>query len=130
MTGSGSGVPDEVRRVLAVVAHPDDESFGVGDLLSGRTVPTGLLCCIHGGGVPCTAAPATCTSRRRRTRLRRTGRGRRSRGAGRAPDGGLDVVARACPRGCRLIDEQRPAARWCPTAAGVAGHQGHRRAVA
>jgi LmbE family N-acetylglucosaminyl deacetylase len=54
MTGprhGGAGLPGDLRRVPAVVAHPDDESFGLGGLLallSARGVPTTVLCFTHG----------------------------------------------------------------------------------
>ncbi|MEN1890859.1 PIG-L family deacetylase [Streptomyces mirabilis] len=51
MTGSERGLPDGVRRVPTVVAHPDDESFGLGGLLtplSDGGVPTTVLCFTHG----------------------------------------------------------------------------------
>ncbi|MFF7639815.1 hypothetical protein [Streptomyces canus] len=62
--GAGPGLPDGMRRVLAVVADPDEESFGLGGLLAlfnERAVPTGVLCFTHGEVSPCTAGPATCT---------------------------------------------------------------------
>jgi N-acetylglucosamine malate deacetylase 2 len=49
--GAGPGLLDGMRRVPAVVAHPDDESFGLGGLLAlfnERAVPTGVLCFTHG----------------------------------------------------------------------------------
>ncbi|MEU9385149.1 PIG-L family deacetylase [Streptomyces sp. NPDC048279] len=49
-TGTGYGLPDGIRRVFAVVAHPDDESFGLGGLLallSDTGVPTAVLCFTH-----------------------------------------------------------------------------------
>ncbi|AVZ75800.1 hypothetical protein SLUN_29920 [Streptomyces lunaelactis] len=51
MAGTVPGLPDRVRRVPAVVAHPDDESFGLGGLpalLSDVGVPTAVLCFTHG----------------------------------------------------------------------------------
>jgi LmbE family N-acetylglucosaminyl deacetylase len=54
------GFPD-LRRVLVVVAHPDDESFGLGgvlDVLTRRGAEVTVLCLTHGeastlhGGVP------------------------------------------------------------------------------
>ncbi len=64
MTAAVSGLPD-VRRVLAVVAHPDDESFGLGGLLallSGGGVPTTVLCFTHGEASTLHGRPgATCT---------------------------------------------------------------------
>ncbi|WP_416986191.1 PIG-L deacetylase family protein [Streptomyces sp. T028] len=50
-TGAGCGLPDGIRRVLAVLAHPDAESFGLGGLLtllSGSGVPTAVLRFTHG----------------------------------------------------------------------------------
>ncbi|MCX4853501.1 hypothetical protein [Streptomyces canus] len=79
MTGSGPGLPDGVRRVPAVVAHPDDESFGLGGppaLLSDGGVPTAVLG-IHGEASSLRGRPGDLhTVRRGRTRLRRTGTAR------------------------------------------------------
>lgn len=68
MTGTGHGLPDGVRRVLAVVAHPDDESFGLGGLLallSDGGVPTTVLCFTHGGASTLHGTPASARRRRR-----------------------------------------------------------------
>jgi len=51
MAGTVPGLPDGVRRMPAVVAHPDDESFGLGGfpaLLFGGGVPTAVLCFTRG----------------------------------------------------------------------------------
>ena len=56
MTGpraGGRGLPVDLRRVPAVVAHPDDESFGLGGLpalLSALGVPITVLCFTPGPG--------------------------------------------------------------------------------
>lgn len=47
----GTGVVHTTRGVLAVVAHPDDESFGLGAILSamaGAGARTSVLCFTHG----------------------------------------------------------------------------------
>ncbi|MEV4708527.1 PIG-L family deacetylase [Actinoplanes sp. NPDC049316] len=50
-SGQGFELTGDVERVLAVVAHPDDESFALGAVLDGlvaRGVPVSLLCFTHG----------------------------------------------------------------------------------
>ncbi|MFI6402263.1 PIG-L family deacetylase [Streptomyces sp. NPDC050548] len=71
MTGpgaGGAGLPDDLRRVPAVVAHPDDESFGLGGLLallSARGVPTTVLCFTHGEASTLHAGPGDLRMLRR-----------------------------------------------------------------
>ncbi|MER6126041.1 PIG-L family deacetylase [Streptomyces sp. NPDC001795] len=51
MTGTGPGLTDGERRVPTVVAHPDDQSFGLGGLLAllaDGGAPAAVLCFTHG----------------------------------------------------------------------------------
>jgi hypothetical protein len=63
-------------RVLAVVAHPDDESFGLGAVLAavvGEGAEVGVLCLTHGEASTLTGSTGTCEPSARVSWPRRRG---------------------------------------------------------
>ncbi|MGW3104268.1 PIG-L deacetylase family protein [Streptomyces sp. NPDC001100] len=134
-TGSGRGLPDGVRRVLAVVAHPDDESFGLGALLallSDGGVPTTVLCFTHGEASTLHGRPGDLHT----VRAGELARAARELGVQRVelaghPDGGLGDIPsyRLTAHVTRLIGEERPSHLLVFDTGGVTGHRDHRRAT-
>lgn len=126
---------DSVRRVLAVVAHPDDESFGLGGLLAllaDRGIPTAVLCFTHGEASTLHGTPGDLHT----VRAQELTSAARELGVGRVeladhPDGGLaDVpLPRLTTRVIRLIGEQRPSHLLVFDMGGVTGHRDHQRAT-
>lgn len=138
MTGprtGGVGLPDDLRRVLAVVAHPDDESFGLGGLLallSAHGVPTAVLCFTHGEASTLHAGPGDL----RMLRADELACAARELGVERVelaayPDGELASVplSRLAARVGRLVTERRPSHLLVFDTTGVTGHRDHRRAT-
>lgn len=145
MAGEGGDVPRlatpidaglrPYRRVLAVVAHPDDESFGLGALLSAFAAAgaeTSVLCFTHGEASTLHGAGTDL----RRVRAREFERAAATLGAGEAtlldlPDGGLPGV----PLDELAAHVARAAVRTGADALlafdenGVTGHPDHRRAT-
>ncbi|WP_219933843.1 PIG-L deacetylase family protein [Streptomyces sp. Act143] len=134
-TGAGRGLPGGMRRVLAVVAHPDDESFGLGGLLallSGSGVPTAVLCFTHGEASTLHGRPGDLHA----LRADELACAARELGVERVelsghPDGGLDRIPphRLAGEVARLIDEQRPSHLLVFDLGGVTGHRDHQRAT-
>ncbi|MHC3474829.1 PIG-L family deacetylase [Streptomyces sp. 7R007] len=128
-TDAGRGLPDGIRRVLAVVAHPDDESFGLGGLLallSGSGVPTAVLCFTHGESSTLHGRPGDL----RTVRADELACAARELGVERVelaghPDGALDgiPVPRLAAEVIRLIGEQRPTHLLVFDTGGVTGHR-------
>jgi len=126
-TGSGHGLPDGVRRVLAVVAHPDDESFGLGALpalLSDDGVPTTVLCFTHGEASTLHGRPGDLHT----VRAGELARAAREPGVQRVelaghPDGGLGDIPsyRLTAHVTRLIGEERPSHVFVSDTVGVTG---------
>jgi LmbE family N-acetylglucosaminyl deacetylase len=138
MTGprpGGAGLPDDLRRVLAVVAHPDDESFGLGGLLAllfARGVPTTVLCLTHGEASTLHAGPGEL----RTLRADELACAARELGVERVelaayPDGALAAVplCRLAARVGRLITERRSSHLLVFDTIGVIGHGDHRWAT-
>ncbi|MFD1662349.1 PIG-L deacetylase family protein [Streptomyces caeni] len=135
MAGMLPGLPDGVRRVMAVVAHPDDESFGLGallDLLSGGGVPTTVLCFTHGEASTLHGRPGDLHT----VRADELACAARELGVGRVeltdhPDGALVRLSLLglAAEVTRLIDEQRPSHLLVFDTGGVSGHQDHQRAT-
>ncbi|MEU9276265.1 PIG-L deacetylase family protein, partial [Streptomyces sp. NPDC048342] len=129
------GLPDGIRRVLAVVAHPDDESFGLGGLLAllaESGVPTAVLCFTHGESSTLHGRPGdlhtvradelACAARELGVEgVELTGH----------PDGALDgiPVPRLAAEVTRLIGERRPTHLLVFDTGGVTGHRDHQRAT-
>ncbi|MFD5256379.1 PIG-L deacetylase family protein [Streptomyces bobili] len=135
MTGTVPGLPDGMRRVLAVVAHPDDESFGLGGLLallSDRGVPTAVLCFTHGEASTLHGRPGDLHT----VRAGELARAAQELGVKRVelaghPDGGLvDVpLPPLAAEVARLIGEQCPSHLLVFDSGGVTGHRDHQRAT-
>ncbi len=129
------GPTHDVRRVLAAVAHPDDESFGLGAIIDRFTaagVPTSVLCFTHGEASTLGDSAADLAATR----------GAELRAAGAAlgiasvslldyPDGQLDRVPvdELARHVCRLVAEQRPTHLLVFDRGGVTGHPDHRQAT-
>ncbi|MGA5453272.1 PIG-L deacetylase family protein [Streptomyces umbrinus] len=134
-TGSGHGLPDGVRRVPAVVAHPEDESFGLGalpDLLSEGGVPTTVLCFTHGEASTLHGRPGdlhTVRAGELACAARKLGVQRVELAA--HPDGGLGDIPlyRLTAHVSGLIGEERPSHRLVFDTGGVTGHRDHQRAT-
>ncbi|MFR0355666.1 PIG-L deacetylase family protein [Streptomyces sediminimaris] len=134
-TGAGGGLPDGIGRVLAVVAHPDDESFGLGGLLamlSDSGVPTAVLCFTHGEASTLHGRPGDL----RTVRVDELTHAARELGVGQVeltghPDGALaDVpVPRLAAEVTRLIGEQHPTHLLVFDTGGVTGHRDHQQAT-
>ncbi|WP_427164613.1 PIG-L deacetylase family protein [Streptomyces sp. C1-1] len=135
MTGTVAGLPDEVRRVLAVVAHPDDESFGLGGLLAlltGGGVPAAVLCFTHGEASTLHGRPGDLHT----LRADELACAARELGVERVEladhaDGALvDIpLPRLAAEVARLIGEQRPSHLLVFDMGGVTGHRDHQRAT-
>lgn len=128
-------VPDSLpaaSHVVAVCAHPDDESFGLGGLVTayrGAGIPVDLVCFTKGEASTLGARPdlADVRSRELEAAAARLGIGRVLPYA--HPDGRLDEVPLD-----RLIADADPAVRRADTLLvfdthGISGHGDHRRAT-
>lgn len=129
------GLPRDVRRVLAVVAHPDDESFGLGavvDRFTAAGVPTSVLCFTHGEASTLGGGPADLAATRD-AELRIAGAvlGIASVALLDYPDGHLDraPVAELAGHVRRLVAEQHPTHLLVFDRGGVTGHPDHRQAT-
>jgi LmbE family N-acetylglucosaminyl deacetylase len=133
--GRGPDLPWPITGVLAVVAHPDDESFGLGAVLAelaARGVPVALLCFTHGEASTLHGAPGELT----------TVRSLELQAAGAVlalsrvelhdyPDGRLAGVPLDELAGHvrRLAAQERPSHLLAFDVGGVTGHPDHHRAT-
>ncbi len=130
--------PDPLRNVtgvLAVVAHPDDESFGLGAVLSElavRGARTSLICFTHGEASTLHGTPGDLSVVRSKE-LTSAGA---ELGLSRVelsdhPDGRLDTVPVDLLTGhvLRVIGEEHPSHLLVFDADGVTGHPDHRHAT-
>ncbi|MGA7986952.1 MAG: PIG-L family deacetylase, partial [Candidatus Dormiibacterota bacterium] len=129
MTGSlGLGT-----RVLAVVAHPDDESFGLGAVivaLSRHGSDTALLCFTHGEASSLHGVDGDLHGVRRRELIRAAA----TLGVGDVrlldyPDGKLDVMSLDTLRADveAMIERFRPDTLLVFDEGGITGHADHTR---
>lgn len=133
-TARDTHLPDW-QRVLVVVAHPDDESFGLGavlDAFSGRGSEVSVLCLTEGEAS--TLGTGINLSRMRREELTAASRelGVSSSVMHHHPDGGLDEVCRHLLAG-EVIDEvgtHGADGLLVFDATGVTGHPDHAAATA
>lgn len=133
---SPAGVLDGITSVLAVVAHPDDESFGLGGVvehLAAAGAPATVLCFTHGEASTLHGAETDLG----RVRPAEFQRAAEALGVGRAelldfPDGALsaiplpDLVSEVT----RLAQAIRPSHLLAFDVSGVTGHPDHQRATA
>lgn len=131
-------MPDLLRRVtgvLAVVAHPDDESFALGAVLSElvmNDVPAGLICFTHGEASTLHGRPGRLFTLRSHELQAAGAELRLSRvELHRYPDGHLDTVPLDELAGhvLRIIAEERPSHLLVFDPDGVTGHPDHRQAT-
>jgi LmbE family N-acetylglucosaminyl deacetylase len=130
--------PDPLRNVkgvLAVVAHPDDESFGLGAVLSelaARGARTSLVCFTHGEASTLHGTPGDLSVVRARELKSASAELRLSRvELSDHPDGRLDTVPvdQLIDQVLRVIGEEHPSHLLGFDADGVTGHPDHRRAT-
>ncbi len=130
--------PDPLGRitgVLAVVAHPDDESFGLGAVLSElviRDARAGLICFTHGECSTLHSRPGDLSVVRAQELQAAAAELRLSRvELHRYPDGRLAAVPLDELAGhiLRVIGEEHPSHLLVFDPGGVTGHPDHRRAT-
>jgi LmbE family N-acetylglucosaminyl deacetylase len=128
-------LPDTVTGVLAVVAHPDDESFGLGAVLSElvvRDVPASLICFTRGEASTLRAGGGDLVATRALELQAAGAELRLSRVELHSyPDGGLATVPLDELAGhvLRVIAEERPSHLLAFDLGGVTGHPDHDRAT-
>lgn len=130
-----NSIPD-VARILAVVAHPDDESFGMGALLdrwAGRGAEVVVLCFTHGEASTLHGSSGDLAT----VRTAEFAAAAKILGIGRTelldyPDGLLSDVdaAELTEHVRRLAVEVRPSHLLAFDVGGVTGHPDHDRATA
>jgi N-acetylglucosamine malate deacetylase 2 len=125
-----------VRSVLAVVAHPDDESFGLGALIDRFTscgVPVGLLCFTRGAASTLRGRPGDL-ARVRAAELRAAASvlGVAPVSLLDYPDGGLagEPVERLATDVRRMVGDLDPSHLLVFDEGGVTGHPDHAAATA
>jgi LmbE family N-acetylglucosaminyl deacetylase len=125
----------DVHRLLAVVAHPDDESFALGALLdrfSGWGIATSVLCFTHGEASTLHGRPGDLTTvRARELRVAAAMLGVTRVELLDYPDGRLDRVPLPELAGHvrRLIDEVDATQLLVFDEGGVTGHPDHEQAT-
>jgi N-acetylglucosamine malate deacetylase 2 len=132
---SGPDPLGHVSRVLAVVAHPDDESFGLGAVLSGlvgRGIPASLICFTHGEASTLHAGPGELSAVRAQELHAAAVELSLSRvDLCNYRDGHLDRLPLDELTGpvLRMIVEEHPSHLLVFDPSGVTGHSDHRRAT-
>lgn len=135
---TGANLPDvlrEVTSVLAVVAHPDDESFGLGAVLSEfvmNDAPASVICFTHGEASTLRGRSGQLYSIRSQELQAAGAELRLSRvDLHRYPDGHLDAVPLDELAGhvLHVIGEEHPSHLLVFDPDGVTGHPDHRRAT-
>jgi LmbE family N-acetylglucosaminyl deacetylase len=133
--GSEDGLLGRITGVLAVVAHPDDESFGLGAVLSeliARDARASLICFTHGEASTLHGSPGDLSTIRSQELQAASTELRVSRvELHHNPDGQLaavplDELARHI---LRVLGEEHPSHRLVFDPGGVTGHPDHRRAT-